>query len=102
VVVFGGDARGGWCWFLVVMLMVAGAGFWCGVMMVFVVFNGRWFLWCLMVVLVMVMLVFVVVLVVAVFYGFSSMSLLLMDFLKYLDVRQCSLFQELSYVFSRW
>jgi hypothetical protein len=67
VVVFDGDARGGWCWLLVVMLVVAGAGFWCGVMMVFVVFNGRWFLWCLMLVLVMLMLVFVVVLVVAVF-----------------------------------
>ena len=28
VVVFGSDARGGWCWFLVMMLVVAGAGFW--------------------------------------------------------------------------
>jgi len=28
VVVFGGDACAGWCWFLVVMLLVAGAGFW--------------------------------------------------------------------------
>jgi hypothetical protein len=28
VVVFGVDARGGWCWFLVVTLVVAGAGFW--------------------------------------------------------------------------
>jgi hypothetical protein len=28
VVVFRGDACGGWCWFLVVMLVVAGAGFW--------------------------------------------------------------------------
>jgi len=27
VVVFGGDARGGWCWFLVVMLVVVGACF---------------------------------------------------------------------------
>jgi len=27
VVVFCGDARGGWCWFLVVMLVVAGVGF---------------------------------------------------------------------------
>jgi len=37
-----------------------------------------------------------------VFCGFSSMSLLLMGFLKYMDVRRCSLFRELCYVFSRW
>jgi len=28
MVVFGGDARGDWCWFLVVMLVVVGSGFW--------------------------------------------------------------------------
>jgi hypothetical protein len=28
VVVFGVDARGGWCWFLVVTLVVASADFW--------------------------------------------------------------------------
>ncbi|AES91376.2 strictosidine synthase [Medicago truncatula] len=28
VVVFGGDARGGWCWFFMVMLVVFGACFW--------------------------------------------------------------------------
>jgi len=27
VVVFGGDVHGGWCWFLVVMLVVAGTDF---------------------------------------------------------------------------
>lgn len=38
--VFGGDAHGGWCWFLVVILVVAGADFRLGVMVVFVVVNG--------------------------------------------------------------
>jgi hypothetical protein len=60
----------------------------------------------MVVLMVLLLLVSVVVLMVAsggyVFCGVSLMSLLLMGFFKYMDVRRCSLFQELSNVFSRW